>query len=56
MTFYSVTPPGVGDNGSWAPIRTAAVGSIAGGSFFDATTVWVPQVGEHTCLKVVATH
>ncbi|WP_156372423.1 IPT/TIG domain-containing protein [Arthrobacter sp. Leaf337] len=56
VTFYSVTPPGVGDNGSWAPIRTATVGSIAGGSSFDATTVWVPQVGEHTCLKVVATH
>ncbi|MBN3496359.1 IPT/TIG domain-containing protein [Arthrobacter pascens] len=56
VTFYSVTPPGVGDNGSWAPIKTATVGSIASGSSFDSTTVWVPQVGEHTCLKVVATH
>ncbi|VXC20588.1 conserved hypothetical protein [Arthrobacter sp. 9AX] len=56
VTFYSVTPPGVGDNGSWTPIKTATVNSIASGSFFDATTVWVPQIGEHTCLKVAATH
>ncbi|MDK1361927.1 hypothetical protein QNO00_16875 [Arthrobacter sp. zg-Y1219] len=56
VTFYSITPPGVGDNGSWVPIKTVTVGSIAGGSFFDSTTVWVPEVGEHTCLKVAATH
>lgn len=56
VTFYSVTPPGVGDNGSWTPIKTLTVNSIASGSFFDATTVWVPQIGEHTCLKVAATH
>ncbi len=56
VTFYSITPPGVGDNGSWAPIETATVASIAGGASFDASTVWVPQVGEHTCLQVAATH
>ncbi|GAB3809512.1 IPT/TIG domain-containing protein [Spirosoma humi] len=52
VTFYSITPPGVGDNGSWTPLKTVSVATVAAGGFFDAATNWVPLVGEHTCLKV----
>lgn len=51
-TFYSVTPPGVGDNGNWAPLQTVDVGTITGESSTDESVDWVPAVGEHTCLKV----
>ena len=56
LTFYSTTPPGVGDNGSWAPMKTVPIAAVPAGGFFDASTIWVPQVGEHTCLQVVASH
>jgi hypothetical protein len=55
VTFYAVTPPGVGDNGNWAPIGTALLANIAKDGFVDAGPVnWVPVVGKHTCLKVYA--
>ena len=54
LTFYAVTPPGVGDNGNWAPIAVRNIPSIAAGSFVDTFTNWVPTVGKHTCLKVYA--
>ncbi|NMG08755.1 IPT/TIG domain-containing protein [Brasilonema sp. UFV-L1] len=54
VTFYTVTPPGVGDNGNWAPLQTKVVPTIASGSFADVTVNWVPVLGEHTCLKLFA--
>jgi hypothetical protein len=54
VTFYVVDPPGVGDNGNWAPLITKVVPNIAAGGFVDVNVNWVPVVGEHTCLKVYA--
>jgi hypothetical protein len=52
VTFYTVEPPGVGDNGNWAPIHTATIASIAAHGSEEAAANWVPLVGRHTCLKV----
>jgi hypothetical protein len=51
VTFYAVEPPGVGDNGSWSPLVTRTVASVAAGGFADVTADWVPLLGEHTCLR-----
>ena len=53
-TFYAVFPPGVGDNGNWAPVGVQSIGTIAPNSFSDIQQNWVPVVGEHTCLKLYA--
>jgi hypothetical protein len=52
VTFYVVEPPGVGDNGNWAPLVTRTIGAIPADGSFDITADWVPLVGRHTCLKV----
>jgi hypothetical protein len=52
VTFYSVEPPGVGDNGNWAPLDTTVIPNIAAGGFSDVAANWVPLVDRHTCLKV----
>lgn len=54
VTYYSVTPPGVGDNGTWAPLQTKVLGTIVNNNQVQDFVNWVPTVGEHTCLKVVA--
>lgn len=54
VTYYSVTPPGVGDNGTWTPLETKVIGSIVSGNQVEESVDWVPIVGEHTCLKVLA--
>ena len=54
MTFYAVFPPGVGDNGNWAPIASRTAGSIGVNSFSDVFCNWTPVVGQHTCLKAYA--
>ncbi len=54
LTFYAVSPPGVGDNGNWAPIATQTIPAIAVNSSADRFCSWVPPVGKHTCLKVYA--
>jgi hypothetical protein len=54
LTFYAVTPPGVGDNGNWSPIAVRTIGTIAQNGFVDSFCTWVPVVGKHTCLKVFA--
>ncbi|MEP7272655.1 MAG: hypothetical protein ABI882_14215 [Acidobacteriota bacterium] len=54
VTFYAVTPPGVGDNGNWAPIATKTIASIPKGGFRDTFCNWIPVVDKHTCLKVYA--
>jgi len=54
LTFYSVFPPGVGDNGNWTPISVQNLPSIAQNGSADVECNWVPVVGQHTCLKVCA--
>jgi len=54
VTFYAVFPPGVGDNGNWAPIASQTVNSIGANSFSDLFCNWTPVVGQHTCLKAFA--
>jgi hypothetical protein len=54
VTFYAVTPPGVGDNGNWAPLASQSIANIGQGSFSDIFCNWTPVVGQHTCLKVYA--
>ena len=54
VTFYAVTPPGVGDNGNWAPLASTLIPNIGQGSFSDIFSNWTPVVGQHTCLKVYA--
>jgi hypothetical protein len=51
-TFYAVDPPGVGDNGNWAPLQTVVIPNITVNGFVDVNVNWVPIIGEHTCLKV----
>ena len=54
VTFYTVTPPGVGDNGNWTPLQTVTAATIAKNNYQDLKVDWVPAVGQHTCLKVYA--
>ncbi len=54
VTHYAISPPGVGDNGNWAPIATTTVGAIPVNGYADVTCNWVPVVGQHTCLKSFA--
>ena len=51
-TFYAIFPPGVGDNGNWAPIGFQDIGSISANSFSDVFCNWTPAVGKHTCLQI----
>lgn len=53
-TFYAVFPPGVGDNGNWAPLGVQTIGAIAQNSFTDIQQNWTPVLGQHTCLKLYA--
>ncbi len=53
-TFYAVFPPGVGDNGNWAPLGVQTIPAIAQNNFVDVQQNWVPVVGQHTCLKLYA--
>lgn len=52
VTFYSITPPGVGDNGNWSPIQTKTIPSINADGHADVSVNWVPVIGQHTCMKV----
>jgi len=54
VTFYSVEPPGVGDNGNWAPLKTEEISIIDKNDHQDIAVNWTPLVGRHTCLKVFA--
>jgi len=54
LTFYAVTPPGVGDNGNWAPLGTSPIGTVPKNDAAETSVIWVPEVGEHTCLKIYA--
>lgn len=53
VTFYSVEPPGVGDNGNWGPLGPpATIASINNNDHQDISVNWTPIVDRHTCLKV----
>lgn len=54
VTFYVNTPPGVGDDGNWAPFDTVNVGKLMPDEtkVIEAERKWRPAVGEHTCVKV----
>lgn len=54
VTYYAVSPPGVGDNGNWSPIAVRTIPNIPASGFMDSFCNWVPAVGKHTCLKVFA--
>ena len=54
LIFYAITPPGVGDNGAWAPITTETIPNVPGGGDSNVSVNWTPTVGDHTCLKVYA--
>ena len=56
VTFYAVDPPGVGDNGNWAPLQTKVIPNVAANGFVDVDVNWTPIVGEHTCLRAFAEH
>lgn len=55
LTYYVVTPPGVGDNGNWAPLGTRTVDRLAAGESAEREQIWIPEIDEHTCLKLYAT-
>jgi hypothetical protein len=52
VTFYSVEPPGIGDNGNWGPLETKTIASIDANSHEDISSNWTPIIDRHTCLKV----
>lgn len=54
VTYYAISPPGVGDNGNWAPIAVKNIPAIPQNGFIDDFVNWVPVVGQHTCLKAFA--
>jgi hypothetical protein len=53
LTFYAVSPPGVGDNGAWTPIGQRTVPIVAGGNAAAEYVSWTP-CAEPCGLKVVA--
>ena len=54
VSFYVNSPPGIGDDGTWAPFDTVNVGVLNAGQTVEvaANRKWRPRVGEHTCVKV----
>ena len=54
LTYYAITPPGVGDNGAWAPIGMRTLPNVLASTAASDSINWTPTVGEHTCLKVFA--
>jgi len=54
LTYYAITPPGVGDNGAWAPIGMRTLANVNASTAVSDYINWTPTVGEHTCLKLYA--
>ncbi len=54
VSFYINTPPGVGDDGNWAPFHTENIGRLNPNEtkIIKSSRPWRPSIGEHTCLKV----
>ena len=61
VTYYLISPPGVGDNGKWEPLWTRYISGITAGNRTRVSVngadapVWQPAKGEHTCAKVAIT-
>ena len=55
VTFYLNSPPGIGDDGTWAPFDTVIVPPLAANEtrIVEANRKWRPAAGEHTCVKVL---
>ena len=51
-SFYVNTPPGIGDSGTWTPLKTVTVGSVPAGGSIIQQADWDPRVGDHTCVQV----
>ncbi|KAK0624386.1 hypothetical protein B0T14DRAFT_536841 [Immersiella caudata] len=55
VTAYANAPPGIGDNGNWAPIATLPIDQdIPAGGSETVEFPWTPRLDEHTCLTVAA--
>ncbi|KAK5656007.1 hypothetical protein OQA88_5145 [Cercophora sp. LCS_1] len=55
VTAYANSPPGIGDNGNWAPIATLPIdGEILPGGSATVEFPWAPRLDEHTCITVAA--
>jgi hypothetical protein len=59
VSFYVTSPPGIGDNGSWATLGTrhlptlgAADPAMTGSGTATVDFDWVPVSDRHTCLRV----
>lgn len=56
--FYSIYPPGIGDDGNWSPIDFSdnkladITADISNKGHFDTCIDWIPEVNVHTCVKV----
>ncbi|KAK5055957.1 hypothetical protein LTR84_012507 [Exophiala bonariae] len=57
VTWYSITPPGVGDNGTWTPLSSQTFLTIPPNTVdWMWWKPWRPSVAQHTCMKVVISH
>ena len=52
VTCYVTSPPGIGDNGTWATLDTKRVPLIAANDETILQFEWVPDVDKHTCISV----
>jgi hypothetical protein len=55
VSFYTNSPPGIGDNGSWVLRENKQIDIISPkppGNEVIRQALWMPDKGEHTCLKV----
>jgi hypothetical protein len=53
VRVYANEPPGMGDRGAdWKYLGTAVFPNIAAGDTEVGYVNWVPEVGQHTCIKV----
>ncbi|MGH7467179.1 MAG: IPT/TIG domain-containing protein [Longimicrobiales bacterium] len=55
LTFYAVSPPGIGDNGAGTPIGQRTLPVVMSGSVASAHVSWIPRAGECASLMVRAT-
>ncbi|SDN34929.1 hypothetical protein SAMN05660642_04630 [Geodermatophilus siccatus] len=52
VTFYTNSPPAIGDAGTWVPLRVHSIASLPGNDRRRVSADWYPRAGEHTCLRV----
>jgi hypothetical protein len=56
LQYYALTRPSIGDNGNWTalPASPKLLAFIGAAAAVEDYINWVPVVGEHTCLQVIA--